>query len=281
MKRITLIRIRTILFVTATLLSGGLTISLAQSKALFVVAGQSNAVGQGQADSSVRVPAGVAFEYRYQHDTLVPLADPVGENALAFQPARTGSAWPAFGERYHQLTGQQVIIIPAARGGSSCHVNAEMADYGTWSADGRKPLLANAVQKINRAQQHEKQSVSGIIWLQGERDANAIFDGKLTAQAYEAALISVIQRFREALGATIPFYIVLTGNQIGRAPTGNDVVRMAQLRVARQLTNVSIVYADANQFPAKRWMKDFVHYNQDALNDIGRTVAERIAATPK
>lgn len=274
MKRIALIRV---LLATATLPGCGLTTSWAQSKALFVVAGQSNAVGQGQADSSVRVPMGVAFEYRYQHDTLVPLVDPVGENALAFQPARTGSAWPAFAQRYHQLTGQQVIIIPAARGGSSCHSNAEMADYGTWSADGRKPLLANAIQKINRAQQHEKQPVSGIIWLQGERDANAIFDGKLTAQTYEAALISVIQRFREALGATIPFYIVLTGNQSGRAPTGNEAVRMVQRRVARQLTNVSIVYADTDQFPEKRRMKDFVHYNQDALNDIGKTVAERIA----
>jgi hypothetical protein len=50
--------------------------------------------------------------------------------------------------------------------------------------------------------------LSGIIWLQGERDANAILAGQMTKAEYETALLSVILRFRKAFGKKIPFYIM-------------------------------------------------------------------------
>ncbi len=248
--------------------------TVAQNKALFVVAGQSNAVGQGNAEQSVRVTE--ALEYRYQSDSLVPLQDPVGENVLEFQAANTGSAWPAFAQRYHALTGQQVILVAAARGGSSAHQKAELNELGTWAAEGHKPLLTNALKKVRRAEAKVGVPIQGIIWLQGERDANAIFDQQLTAEAYEAALEGLIERFRNGLGTVVPFYLVLTGNQQGREPIGNTAVRQAQRNVARRLTQVFVVYEQAEHFAEKHWMKDFVHYNQQALNDIGKTVAERI-----
>lgn len=248
--------------------------TVAQNKALFVVAGQSNAVGQGNAEQSIRVTG--ALEYRYQSDSLVPLQDPVGENVLEFQAANTGSAWPAFAERYQALTGQQVLLVAAARGGSSAHQKAELNEMGTWAAEGHKPLLAKALEKIRRAEAKVGVSIQGIIWLQGERDANAIFDQQLTAEAYEAALEGLIGRFRKKLRRTVPFYIVLTGNQQGRAPIGNEAVRNAQRSVARRLPKVYVVYEEAEHFLQKNWMKDFVHYNQEALNDIGKTVAEHI-----
>lgn len=241
---------------------------------LFVVAGQSNSVGQGEASLSVKTERG--WEYRYEGDSLVRLQDPVGENALEFQRANTGSAWPAFAKRYFERTGREAILVPAARGGSSCHEKAELGDMGTWFPTGRKALFDNAIRKIQQAERKTGLTTAGIIWLQGERDANAIFDQKMTPAEYEQALEALIGRFRSRLGAQVPFYIVLTGNQDGREPVGNEAVRQAQRRVADRLPEVAIVYEDTPLFPAQKRMKDFVHYGQDALNEIGRVVADKL-----
>ncbi|MFT4033370.1 MAG: sialate O-acetylesterase [Siphonobacter sp.] len=251
-----------------------MTKSFGQKKALFVVAGQSNSVGQGTAEQSVQVKG--ALEYRSKGDSLVPLRDPVGENALDFQAANTGSAWPAFAQRYQELTGRQVVIVATARGGSSAHNKAELSGMGTWYPEGKIPLFNNSVRKIQQAEKKTKAKVKGIIWLQGERDANAIFDHQLTPEEYETTLENLIKRFRSELHEKVPFYIVLTGNQQGREPIGNQAVRAAQRNVASRLSKVYVVYEDAEHFADKNWMKDFVHYNQEALNHIGKTVAERI-----
>src|SRR5687768_5032398 len=108
-----------------------ITSTHAQDKMLFLVAGQSNAVGQGNKDSSVLCSIHTAFEYRMNDTSLLPLQDPAGENWQYFQRANTGSFIPAFAKQYHSQTGKQVVIISAARGGSSCHTNAELENYGT------------------------------------------------------------------------------------------------------------------------------------------------------
>lgn len=137
-------------------------------------------------------------------------------------------------------------------------------------------LFENAIRKIQQAERKTGLAIAGIIWLQGERDANAIFDQKMIPAEYEQALEALIGRFRSRLGAQVPFYIVLTGNQDGREPIGNDAVRQAQRRVAGRLPGVAIVYEDTPLFPAQKRMKDFVHYGQDALNEIGRVVAGKV-----
>lgn len=63
-------------------------------------------------------------------------------------------------------------------------------------------------------------SLSGIIWLQGERDANAILDGQLLGAEYKSALINLIERFRMEFGKKLPFYIVQTGYQTDRPHDG-------------------------------------------------------------
>ncbi len=252
---------------------------LAQKKVLFIVAGQSNAVGQGNAEESVRVKG--ALEYHYQSDSLIPLNDPVGENALDFQVANTGSAWPAFAQRYQELTKTQVVIAATARGGSSAHQNAELQEMGTWDRTGHRTLMDKAILKIKAAEKKTNTKASGIIWFQGERDANAIFDQKLTPEAYEKTLEDLIGRFRKAVSKKLPFYIVLTGNQQGREPIGNEAVRKAQRNVARRMPRVYIVHEEAQYFAERNGMKDFVHYNQSALNDLGKAVAERIADLSK
>lgn len=248
----------------------------AGQKVLFIAAGQSNAVGMADSSLSVAVPSGAGFEYKYKRDRLEPLKDPVGEPELNFGQAQTGSLWPSFAASYNRLSGKEVIIIPAARGGSSCDHRAELGNMGTWDSVGSMPLLAGAVKKAKGARRLVHQKIDGIIWLQGERDANAIFDHQLTPKQYEASLKSVIERFRRGMGSMIPFYIVLTGNQRGREPRGNEAVRKVQQKIAGEVPAVYIVYKDTKDFESRHLMKDFVHYNQKALNQMGKSIAQKI-----
>jgi hypothetical protein len=258
-----------------------ITAAHAQNKVLFLVAGQSNAVGQGNKDSSVLCSIHTAFEYRMNDTSFLPLQDPAGENWQYFQRANTGSFIPAFAKQYHSQTGKQVLIISAARGGSSCHTNAELENYGTWAVKGNMPLLENALIKTKQAMQYSALPLSGVIWCQGERDANAINTGQLTTAEYEAALIDLIGRFRKALGETQPFYIIQTGFYKNHDREGFDEVRKAQKRVAAHLPNTFIVYKNTAEFEQLGWMKDEIHYSQQGLNDIGKKMAGAIALIEK
>ncbi|GAB2556878.1 sialate O-acetylesterase [Spirosoma aerophilum] len=249
----------------------------AQKRHLFLIAGQSNAVGQGTAGESIVCRPGVAFAYLSSPDSLVALADPFGERVGHFEPAGTGSMAPAFADELYRLTGVSAVLLSTARGGASCHQWAELGAYGTWAESGKLPLLNEAVTQMRRAMAKTGLPMSGIIWLQGERDANAIADSLMTGNDYSAALISVIQRFRQAARAAIPFYIVQTGYQAGRPSTGSEAVRAAQLAVAQKLPDTYVVYPETNEFSKRGWMKDFVHYNQTGLNDIGKKVARFIS----
>ena len=250
---------------------------LAQPKRLFLLAGQSNAVGHGSADSSVRCAPGMAYVYRSASDSLVPLADPVGTDEPPFQAAKTGSIAPAFAEAYYRHTGQQIIIVSAGRGGASCHRQAEITGSGTWDTQGQLLLFEAAVTQLQQASRKTGEPVSGIIWLQGERDANAINAGQLTPAAYQLALTDLIGRFRSWLGSNVRFYIVQTGHYTGHPVLGFDQVQDAQASVGRTLQNVHVVYRDTDRFTQKGWMTDAIHYNQTGLNHIGRSIAQTIA----
>ncbi|NBB18309.1 hypothetical protein GVN20_02980 [Runella sp. CRIBMP] len=248
----------------------------AQEKVLFLVAGQSNAVGVGDSAQSAKCMLGTAFEYRFSNDTLLHLQDPVGANELKFGAATTGSIGPAFAKTYAELSKKQVVIISAARSGASCHQKAELDNYGTWDDTGRLQLFENAVLKTQKAVEKTGVKLSGIIWLQGERDANAINAQQLTMQEYEAALIKVIQRFRVKFGQKVGFYIVQTGYYVGHSQAGFEQVRLAQKNVTQRLKNTHIVYENTHLFKEKGWLHDAIHYNQTALNDIGETTAKYI-----
>jgi len=253
----------------------------AQTTKLFVVAGQSNCVGMGDASLSVVCDSSSAFEYKASQNSSTPLKDPVGENYLSFQQASTGSAWPSFAYYYHLLTNDTIIIVPAARGGSSCNNKAEIPNCGTWDTSGDILLFPNAVTKTKMAEQKTELPLSGIIWIQGERDANAINSKQLTEEEFKKSMKDLISRFRDALGASVPFYIVQTGVYVHHPVAGFNIVRKVQQWLANNVSNVYLVYEDANTFPERGLMKDEIHYKQEAYNEIGKQVATFIAGKRK
>ncbi len=238
---------------------------------LFLLAGQSNAVGQGDSSKSPICPPKDCVEFDASENRFIPLKDPAGKPWRLFQRAGTGSIAPAFADGLYALSKQKIFMVTAARGGASCSKLAEMSNYDTWDTSGA--LFDLAVKKTKMAETLSNTSLSGILWMQGERDANAILNGELSADQYRSALIDLIRRFRKDFTNDLPFYIVQTAYQQDKAPDGCRAVRMVQSSVARKLKNVYIAYAETDKFGERKWFKDNVHYNQDALNDIGRKTA--------
>ncbi len=240
----------------------------ALSQHVILLAGQSNATGQGDkmvSNSLFKTEKG--FEYDILTDSIKLLKDPAGQRWKDLEPANSGSILPAFVFTLNQKTNKPIVVISAARGGSSCHQKAELSNYGTWDIAGN--LFHQTHEKVLAALKITKTKLSAIIWMQGERDANAINDGILRDKEYKESLVLLIGRFRKEFGKHVPFYIVQTGNQSGRPILGNSQVRKMQQEVAAELKNVFIGYDKTPSFRDRSLMKDHVHYNQDALNEIG------------
>jgi hypothetical protein len=243
-----------------------------QMPQLFLLAGQSNAVGQGDSLKSEVCRPNTAYEFDAAANDFIPLKDPAGKAWKLFQRAGTGSVAPAFAKRLNELSGKKIYFVTAARGGASCHRKAEMSNYDTWDTSGK--LFAMAVEKTKMAEARSGIHLSGIIWMQGERDANAILAGQMTGNEYREALENLILQFRKEFGKKLPFYIVQTAYQQDKEPTGCDAVRNAQAAVAEKMKGVYIAYAETGEFGKRKWFKDNVHYNQEALNDIGTKTAD-------
>jgi endoglucanase len=238
---------------------------------LFLLAGQSNGVGGGDSTKSPKCIPGTAFEFDAAANDFIPLKDPVGKAWKLFHKSGTGSVSPSFAKRLNELTNAPVYMVTAARGGASCNRKAELDSYDTWDTSGN--LFEQAVEKTKMAEAKSGLALNGILWMQGERDANAILAGQLTAAEYQASLEGLIQRFRTQFGKKLPFYIVQTAYQQDKAPEGCQAVRDAQEAVAKKMKRVYIAYGETGEFAKRKWFKDIVHYNQEGLNDIGTKVA--------
>lgn len=244
---------------------------------VFLLAGQSNATGQGDKNlSNSLFQTENAFEYDILLDSIKLLRDPAGQKWKDLEPSNSGSILPAFVFSLIQKTNKPVVIVTAARGGSSCHQKAELANYGTWDNSGK--LFKQTKEKVNFALEKTNSKLNGIIWMQGERDANAINDGLLNKKEYKESLISLISRFRKEFGRNIPFFIVQTGYQTGRPKIGNDSVREMQSEVAKESKSVFIGFDKTILFQDKNLMKDYVHYNQTGLNEIGTELGNIVAS---
>lgn len=244
---------------------------------VFLIAGQSNAVGEGDKNVSPAVNSETILQV--YNKTISPAADPVG-NAL------TGSAWPAFGNEYNRICGRRIAFVPAAVGGSGL---SPYADVGTghWAARtfmGQIDLLGMAVDQTRDALALLSASgytptLKGILWSQGENEAVRISSGIDLAQAdYEAMLSNVIARFRGNLGSDLPFYIFQTGTDTRTDAQGKIMfpddpgyarIRAAQEHIAQNLPHTKIVFSGAVGFAKRGMLKDGIHYTQDGYNEMG------------
>ena len=154
---------------------------------ILIFGGQSNM--QGQTESLIPTENnGLCFEYKYLTDTIVPLADPVGENirydrSCGYPVTKEGSvgAWledhvagmacygntnmvPSFCKTYSELTGRTVVAVHAAKG------STVIAQWLPGTA-GYGMLKDKALAAIDKAGKNFTVGNIFFVWLQGESDA--------------------------------------------------------------------------------------------------------------
>lgn len=186
---------------TATTTSTG-WFNLAQDNTIdvFLIGGQSNAEGRG--DSSLSPVPELGTVFQYYNGSISSGSDPVGG-------AITGSAWPSFGITYYKATGRKVAFVPAA--GSGYSIN-------DWQSGGT--VYPQSITRLNAAIAAFRAAgftpiFKGVLWSQGETDAQFINASTETAATYQSLLTTMIANYRSTYGSSMPFYIFQTGTASG------------------------------------------------------------------
>ncbi|MDW3058297.1 sialate O-acetylesterase [Vibrio sp. 1978] len=236
---------------------------------LFVVVGQSNAEGRGESYSSPSCPTGLYFN----GSDLLRLSDPVGG-------ANSGSMWPSFANEWHSQTGKRAVIIDYAVGGTT------LSNDGEWSPSGS--LRGNAVNGANNAinaiENSDLYKLENVyfIWLQGESDA----DNGVSSAIYQSDLEDLAAYFRSQIIQSQPLQVCMIGRKggTGGVPVddiGNNnngtLIRKAQWDAGISSADVNVIYSGATRYLGECHMNDGLHFNQFALNKIGRCCALRLA----
>ena len=253
---------------------------------LFIVAGQSNAVGYGaDANGGYESAADVAQFWAWDEDParLKPLKDPVYKSVK-------GSAWPAFCRRFFELTGHKVYILNVASGGAAV-TDGGYTTANTWADNGYGTLRATARTQFKALKAHlERQQlpfeIGGLLWCQGETDGGRIAAGTVSAQEYVDGTLDVFAFFREITGkATLDVFISKIGFSTTTLAPGTPAhegyvaVQEAQEALCRGEAYVHMAFRLAPTFFAAGFMSDSIHYNQTGYNMMGESLASCAATT--
>lgn len=248
-------------------------ISQQETMDIFLIAGQSNMVGQGNSATSPNPSSNTV--YQYHSSTFSQVTNEVGA-------ANTGSAWPSFGIKYYELTGRKICFVTSAVNGSAQTTQADTGN-GNWSTSGT--LYSTSVTNVTNAISAVTAAgytpvFKGVLWGQGENDARAINDALVTALQYTTALTTMVTNYRTQFGANMPFYIFQTGTEPAEDPgTGYLQIRNAQQAFAdsEPLLNI-MAFRNALTFADRSLLSDGLHYNQTGLNEMGEQGAINVAS---
>lgn len=245
-----------------------------QQKRFFLVAGQSNAQGMGDSLASDTIIPGSGFQY-LPSSGFVDLKDPVGFTIPPFIKANTGSAWPAFVRKYHELTGDTIYILATSRESTRLTPIPGSPNYYCWDSTGA--LFMPSVNYARTIINNHAMNIDGLIWIQGESDANFINNGTVNSVQYRNSLHNLIKTYRRQLRCDLPFFIVETGNNSLYPVAGYDSVRQVQRDVVDSIPGVYMCYDSTVFFPSLGLMNDHVHYNQPGYNRLGKGIASYIS----
>ena len=257
---------------------------------VFATGGQSNAKGIGDGSKSPDPQSGTAYEFENNTGNIVELDDSVGTGKYE---AFTGSAWPAFAKKYHSRTGRNVAIIPTAVGGSA---QVASVKNNHWDAGG--PRRGAAVDIIGRGMDALRNEgfeprLRGMLWSQGESDAQAITNGNLTIGEYKRAFSEMVEYFRNNIRDHFPLWLFQTGKPSTGDSSGFRKVRAAQADFPATERDVQMVSTVQKNFPDKGLiaphrvstqevtvLSHVYHYSQRGYNVMGRTGAENLNEVP-
>lgn len=248
---------------------------------LFIVAGQSNSVGNAEAPAcEVADYAGQFWNWRTSPAQLAPLRDPV------YRSSTRGTAWPAFGREFFARTGRKVVILSVGSNGS--YVTDQGSSItNTWYGD-ESVLRQTATREYQACtaalgSKDTNWVLGGLIWIQGEQETGQIGSGSMQVSEWIEGTLSVFSFFRTLTAvSTMPIYV----SQIGlseatqtseTAARGYAAVQNAQVQICTENENDHLAFTGAKSFLKAKYMADTVHYNQKGYNILGEAVARFIS----
>jgi len=251
---------------------------------LWILAGQSNMEGVGDlVDAETSHPRVHSFQSREQwapaEEPLHWLGEsprpvhhiiggqPVPTEIPPRDPARTKGAGLglSFAKARVDQTGVPIGLVPAAHGGTSMQ-QWDPARKG----QGGHSLYGATLERVKAV----GGKVAGILWYQGESDANPA-----DAALYEARMTALVQSFRADLGQPdLPFYYVQLGGFISdpfpESVSGWNRVRESQRTWSDSLPNLGMVSAiDCG-------LDDLIHIDTSSLKTLGKRLAAVAAGLP-
>lgn len=251
---------------------------------LWILAGQSNMEGVGGLmDVETGHPLVHSFQSREQwalaEEPLHWLGEsprpvhhilwgqPVPTELSPRDPARTKGAGLGltFAKTRAEQTGVPVGLIPAAHGGTSM----EQWDPAR-KGQGGHSLYGATLERVKAV----GGKVAGILWYQGESDANPT-----DVALYEARMTALVQSFRADLGRPdLPFlYVQLGGfifDPLPESVSGWNSIRESQRTWQNSLPHVGMVSAiDCG-------LDDGIHIDTPGLKTLGRRLAAVASGQP-
>lgn len=199
---------------------------------IWVIAGQSNAVGYGRGPVVDPPMLGVSLFGTNEEWRLAthPIFDPTGtKHAANYDPGWIDvSPWLSFGKVIFERAGVPVGLIPAALGGSP---------LWAWDPGSDNPFLFDNMNSMIEAAGGK---VAGMVWYQGCSDTNTDQE----ASTYLERFTRFIDTFRARYGSNLPV-ITAQLNRYIDAPGVNDrwwsMVREAQRQAALQIPNLGVI----------------------------------------
>ncbi len=247
---------------------------------LWVLAGQSNMEGHGdlidvQQSSPLVHSFDMADRWQIAEEplhTLVNAVDPVhwplnaqriperytGEQLEQYITSRKKGAGPGlpFAVEMVQRTGIPIGLIPCAHEGTS---------MDQWRPDLKAREGESLYGSMYRRVQAAGGQVKGVLWYQGESDANAK-SAPLFLGRFEAFVNSVRADFKQP---DLPFYFVQISRHIDRNNIAEwNKVQLAQLRAEKELPHTGMVAAVDLQ------MDGAIHVGTQDLKRLGRRLAD-------
>ena len=248
---------------------------------LFIVAGQSNSVGNAGKPYEVADYAGRFWDWKLQSSkALKPLRDPV------YRSSTMGTAWPAFGREFFARTGRKVVVLSVGSNGSY------VTDQGTgvtntWYGDD-SVLRQTATREYQACTavlgaKDTDWILGGLIWIQGEQEAGKVGSGNMQISEWIQGTLSVFSFFRNLTRVSnMPIYLSQIGINTGSLTNeslaqGFKTIQSAQAQICTENENDYLAFTGAKEFLKAGYMADTVHYNQKGYNILGKAVARFIS----
>lgn len=245
---------------------------------VFIVIGDSNAVGQGVSGTAPTVQTGTVLQYSAA-GAISDANDPTLSAVDAAQNANTGSCWPAFGNAYYRATRRKVGLVLCGVSGST---QTAAADFGSGNWDSTGTLFTAAVNAYTAAvaaftAAGYSVSLRGVIPNLGANDAKQINASVIVVGDYQTALTNHLARWRSTLSIPqLPIYLVRTGANLLEIDAGYAAVRAAQDTVVAADLYSRFCFISTYDFVARSMMSSGAHYTQPGYNELGEISAANI-----